>query len=83
MTIKRLKKKHSFRLVGGVEMGSWVERTHGKAVAEGQGWARWQLAYQEIPHLFADKLGGKTGEPDRPHNTGFQHGKSKPQNLWL
>ena len=24
--------------------------------------ARWQLAEQAIPHLYADKLGGTTGE---------------------
>ena len=36
-TTKELKKKHSSRLVGGAEMGSWVERTHSKAAAEGRG----------------------------------------------
>ena len=30
-TTKELKEKHSFRLVGGVETGSWVEKTHSKA----------------------------------------------------
>ena len=30
LTTKELKKKHSSRLVGGVEMGSWAERTCGK-----------------------------------------------------
>ena len=35
--MKEIKKKHSFRLVGGAEMGSGVERTHGKAVAGGTG----------------------------------------------
>ena len=33
LTTKELKKKHSSRLVGGVEMGSWPERTQGKVVA--------------------------------------------------
>ena len=36
-TTKELKKKHSPRPVGGTEMGSWVERTQGKAVAGGSG----------------------------------------------
>ena len=36
-----------------------------------------------IPHVHADKLGGTTGEGDRPHNPGFQHGEIKPQNPWL
>ena len=51
-TTKELKKKLSSRLVGGAEMGSWVERTRGKVVAGGRGevadcgagWARPQLA---------------------------------------
>ena len=36
-TTKELKKKHSFRLVGGVEMGRQAERTHHKAEAGGPG----------------------------------------------
>ena len=36
-TTKELKKKHSSRLVGGLEMGSWAERTQGKVVAGGLG----------------------------------------------
>ena len=32
-TTKELKKKHSSRLAGGAEMGSWGERMQGKAVA--------------------------------------------------
>ena len=43
-TTKELKKKHSSRLVGGAETRSWAERTHGKAVAGGLGWARLWLA---------------------------------------
>ena len=35
LTTKELKKKHSPGMVGGVEMGSWVEKTHGKAAASG------------------------------------------------
>ena len=34
---KELKKKHSSGLVGGAEMGSWVERIRGKAEAGGPG----------------------------------------------
>ena len=33
---KELKKKHSFRMVGGADMGSGAERMPGKAVADGQ-----------------------------------------------
>ena len=36
-TTKELKKKHSSELVGKVEMGSWMERTCGKAAAGGPG----------------------------------------------
>ena len=32
---KEIKKKHSPRLVGGAETGSWADRTHGKVVAGG------------------------------------------------
>ena len=83
LTTKELKKKHSSRLVGGVEIGSWAERTHGKAAAEGPRWARWQLVDWAVTHSHADKLGGTTGEQDRPLNPGFQHGEIKPQNLCL
>ena len=41
-------------------MGSWVERTHGKAVAEGQGWARWQLAASGSGVAVACRLGSPT-----------------------
>ena len=57
LTTKELRKKHSSRLVGGTEVDNWVERTHGKAMAGGPGWAQWQLV---VPHLHADKLGGTT-----------------------
>ena len=54
---------------------------------QGSGWktrqVRQWLADQAVPHLHADKPGGTTGERDRPHNPGFQHGEIKPQNLWL
>ena len=61
-------KETFIQLVGGVEMGSWSERTCCKV-------ARWQLVEWEVPHLRADKLGGTTGEQDRLHNPGFQVGK--------
>ena len=42
-TTKELK-KHSSKLIGGVEMGSQVEGIHSKAAAGGPGQARWWLA---------------------------------------
>ena len=33
LTTKELKRKHSSRLAGGAEIGSWGERMQGKAVA--------------------------------------------------
>ena len=41
------------------------------------------LTDQAVPHLCADKPGGRTGERDRLHNPGYQHGEIKPQNLSL
>ena len=32
-----------------------------------------------VLHSHAGKLGGTTGEQDRPHNPGFQHREIKPQ----
>ena len=56
----------------------------------GDGQLRWRglmarhwLEDQVVPYSCTDKLGGKTGERDRPHNPGFQHREIKPQNLWL
>ena len=43
LTTKELKKKNSYRPVGGVETGSWAVRTCSKAAAGGPGQARWQL----------------------------------------
>ena len=68
-------------------MGSRVERTHGKVVAGGLGWARLQLVdparqqlvEQAVPHSCADKPGGTTGERDRPLNPGLQRREIKPQ----
>ena len=45
--------------------------------------ARWRLVDQVVPHSFADKPGGTTGERNRLHSPGFQHREIKPQNLWL
>ena len=39
---------------------------------------RW-LEDQAVPHLRADKPEGTTGEWDRPHSPGLQHGEIKPQ----
>ena len=61
-TTNELKKKHSYRPVGRAEMGSCVERTHGKVVAGGPRCATWQLAELAVPYLHAAKLGGTTGE---------------------
>ena len=36
-----------------------------------------------VPHLHVDKVGGTTGERDRPCNPEFQPREIKPQNLWL
>ena len=68
-TIKELKKKHSSRPAGGVEMGSQVERTPCKEAAERLGWVKWQLVNQvrwqlvdpEVPYSCADKPRGITG----------------------
>ena len=35
-TTKELKKKHSSRMVGGMEMDRWVEKTHGKVADLGE-----------------------------------------------
>ena len=48
----------------------------GKDWRQGSGW--W-LAEWMVPHSSADKPGGTTGEPDRPHNPGFLHREIKPQ----
>ena len=77
-TTKELKKKHSTRPVGGVDINS----QGGEDVLQGSRWrtgrARQQLV---VPYLCADKPGGTTGEQDRPYNPGFQCGEIKPQNL--
>ena len=80
-TTTELKKKHSPRPVGELETGSQAERTGSKAAAGGPGWARRRLAEWAVPLSCADKPGGTTGDPDRPHNTGLQHREIKPQSL--
>ena len=66
-----------------------MERTCDKVAAGGLEWVRQQLADwvrwrlvggAVVPHLQADKLGGTTGEQDRPHNPGLQYREigSKP-----
>ena len=58
-TTKELKKKHSFRLVGGAEKGS-----HGREdMQQGGGWRTgWRRQWMVVPYLCADKPGGTTGE---------------------
>ena len=80
MTTKELKKKHSSRPERGTEIGSRVERT----VAGGLGQPQdrgWWLAKLAVPYLHMDKLGGTTGEQNRPCYPAFQCGEIKPQNL--
>ena len=79
LTTKELKKNHSSRLVGGVEMDS----CSGEDTRQGGTWRTGQVRQLAIPHLHVDKPGGKTGEQDRLCNLGFQHRNRKPQNIWL
>ena len=71
LTTEELQKKHSSRLVGGAEMSS----QDGEDSWQGGGWrtrwAKWQLVEWAVPPVCADKLGGSTGEQDRPHDPGF------------
>ena len=63
-------------------MGSWGRQDAQKGGSWRTRQARWQQpADQMVPHFHADKPGGTTGERERPHNPGFQHGEIKPQNL--
>ena len=74
LTIKELKKKHSFRLVRGVETGS----RGGEDVQQGGGWrtglVKWQLVELVVPYLHARQ----STQP-----WGSSAGERKPQNLWL
>ena len=51
-------KKHSFRLVGGVDMGS---QRRGCTVKQQTEWLRLGLANQVVPHSCVDKLRGRRG----------------------
>ena len=76
-TTKELKKKHSTRLAGGAEMGS-QGREDMRQDGSWQAWMMRQwLADQAVSHLLVDKLGGTTGEQDRPCNPGFQCSENK------
>ena len=76
---KELKEKHSFRLVGEAETGSWKERTHDKAVTGGPDEA--VAGGLGRRNSCADKPGGTTGEQDRLSNPGFQCREVKLQSL--
>ena len=81
MTTKELKKKHPSRPVGEAETGS-QGREDMRQDGSWQAWMMRQwLADQAVSHLLVDKLGGTTGEQDRPCNPGFQFGEIKPQSL--
>ena len=76
LTTKELKKKHSIGRRGG----------DGQPCGEdlpAQWWladlARQWISDWAVPHSRADKLGGKTGERDRPSNPEFQCGEIKTQ----
>ena len=60
-------------------MGSWVERTHSKAVAGGL--AEVVACSLGSPRSRADKPGGTTRERESPHNPEFQCGEIKSQSL--
>ena len=66
LTTKELKKKYSFKLVGGAARGSWgrEEMQQGGILrtAAGEGW----LVDWAVPHLHVNKPGGTTRERDRP-----------------
>ena len=70
-TTKELKKKHSYRPVGGEETGSWGGEDEWQGSSWRSGWS----------HICLHKPGGTTGERDRTCNAGFQHGEIKLQNL--
>ena len=56
-------------------MSTWAERMTSKADLEDL------TSKAAAVGLGSDKPGETTGEQDRPHNLGFQHGEIKPQNL--
>ena len=47
------------------------------------GQVRQWLTDRTVPHLYANKSEGTTGDPERPCNPGFLRGKIKTQNRWL
>ena len=61
LTTKELKKKHSSRLVGRAEMGSWGREDSQQGGSWRIGWKRWWLV---VPHLhgenWEEQLGSKT-----------------------
>ena len=58
LTTKELK-KHSSRLVRGVEMG--IQAGGEDAAKQWTTWVRWGLANQLVPHLHPDNPGGPMG----------------------
>ena len=62
LTTKELKNKHSFRMVGGMEMDSRGREDLWQGSSWRAGWVRQQLADWAVPHLCADNQGGTTGE---------------------
>ena len=80
-TTKELKKKHSSRPVGGVEMGIWGREDLQQAGSWRTVSERWHLVEQAVPYLHVDTLGGTSREQDRLHNPGLQHGEIMPQHL--
>ena len=74
LTTKELRKTHSSRPVGGVEMGSWVERTGGQAATGRPGQARWWLVDWAVPHLHAinweEQLGSETDRTTQGSSAG-------------
>ena len=65
LTTKELKKKHSFRPVGGMETGS----------QGGEDSARWQLVGQGVPHLCADNQKEQLGHETDGATQGSLMGK--------
>ena len=82
MTTKELKKKHSSRLVGGAEMGSWDGVDSGQSGGWKTGAGEAEADGVGGPTLACGET-GTTGEWDSPRNPGFQYEEIKPQNLWL
>ena len=78
LTTKELKKKHSSTLVEGRRCAAGWRGLLARQQLQDQGrqGSDWQTRrsgslWTEWSHSRADKLGGTTGERDRPHNPGF------------